>query len=272
MTDKATVDLSGPAQTMLTTLYLKARDAGLARPVLGDTFAQQAIERLDYDWQQLGISARWAPLVTVRTAQYDAWAREFLAAHPRATVIHVGCGLDCRVQRLDPGPEIAWYDVDYPEVIALRETIYPARPGYTLVPTSATDPTWLDQIPADRPTLLIAEGISMYLTAEQGAELLQHVVDRFPSGELQIDFYNGFAIRTQRAHMLNRRTGSKLYWAVDRPEDVLARVSGIRPVAAVSFFGAEPYDRTSAGFRAARSLARVAPPVRNALQYHRYSF
>ena len=43
VTDKASVDLSGAAQTMLTTLYLKALDADFERPVLGDRFAKEAV-------------------------------------------------------------------------------------------------------------------------------------------------------------------------------------------------------------------------------------
>lgn len=77
---------------MLTTLYLKSLDAALPHPVLGDRFAPQAVERLDVDWSELGVTARWAPIVTVRTAQYDLWARDFLAAHDQATVVHIGCG------------------------------------------------------------------------------------------------------------------------------------------------------------------------------------
>ncbi len=102
MTDLVRVDLTGPAQTMLSTLYCKALDAGFERPILGDTFARQAVDRIDFDWSSLKIAETWAPLVTVRTAQYDIWAAQFLAAHPRATVIHLGCGLDSRVFRLDP--------------------------------------------------------------------------------------------------------------------------------------------------------------------------
>ena len=171
----------------------------IQRPVLGDRFAKEAVGRLDYDWREIGITGRWAPLVTVRTAQYDIWARQFLAVHEHATVVHLGCGLDSRVFRLNPGPGVEWYDVDYPAVIALREKIYPTRPRYHLVATSATDPSWLDQIPADRPVLLLAEGISMYLTEHEGVALLRRVVDRFPSGELQIDFYNWLGIRSQKS-------------------------------------------------------------------------
>jgi O-methyltransferase involved in polyketide biosynthesis len=195
-----------------------------------------------------------------------------LAANPRATVVHLGCGLDSRVFRLDPGPSVEWYDIDYPAVITLREKVFPDRPRYHLVATAATDPSWLDQIPADRPVLLLAEGISMYLTEDDGVALLQHVVDRFRSGELQIDFYNWLTVRSQKAHRLQRQSGSTLYWAVNSPADVLDRVSGIRLLTAVTFFDASTLRRASAVFRLARHLVRVVPPLHRALQYHRYAF
>jgi hypothetical protein len=154
----------------------------------------------------------------------------------------------------------------------LREQIYPTRPHYHLVATCATDSSWLDEIPADRPVLLLAEGISMYLTVYQGVALLQSFVDRFPAGELQIDFFNWLGIRSQKAQKLVRRSGSMLHWAVNSPDDILSRVSGIRLLAAVSFFDASTFGRVSAGFRFARRLVRVAPPVRKTLQYHRYAF
>jgi O-methyltransferase involved in polyketide biosynthesis len=273
VTDKVSVDeLQGAAQTMLTTLYLKALDADFDRPVLGDRFAKETVAQIDYDWRELGIAGGWAPLITVRTAQYDIWARQFLAVAPECTVVHLGCGLDSRVFRLDPGPGVQWYDVDYPAVIALRQQLFPTRPGYHLIATSATDLSWLDQIPTDRPVLLLAEGISMYLTEQEGVGLLQRIVDRFPAGELQIDFYNWLAIKSQRMHTLNRRSGSKLFWAVNSPADILERVHGIRLLIADPFFDASTFNRASAMFRLAKRVVRVAPPARKMLQYHRYAF
>jgi O-methyltransferase involved in polyketide biosynthesis len=272
VTDKVSVDLSGAAQTMLATLYLKALDADFDRPVLGDRYAKEAVSRLDYDFREIGIGAKWAPLITVRTAQYDIWARQFLAFHQQCTVIHLGCGLDSRVFRLDPGPGVQWYDIDYPAVVALREKIYPTRPRYHLVASSATDQTWLDQIPADRPGLLLAEGISMYLTEHDGIALLRRVVDRFGSGELQVDFYNWLAIKSQKMHTLVRRTGSTLHWAVDSPQDIVSRVPGVRLLIAVTFFDASTFRRAPAGFRLASGPVRAVPPLRTALQYHRYAF
>jgi O-methyltransferase involved in polyketide biosynthesis len=269
--DKVYVDLSGAPQTMLATLYLKALDADFERPVLGDRYAKEAVSRLDYDFRKIGITAKWAPLITVRTAQYDIWARQFLAVHQQCTVVHLGCGLDSRVFRLDPGPGVQWHDVDYPEVIALREKVFPPRPRYHLIATSTSD-QWLDQIPADRPVLLLAEGISMYLTEHDGVALLRRVVDRFPSGELQVDFYNWLAIKSQRMHTLVRRTGSTLHWAVNSPQDILGRVPGVRLLIAVTLFDASTFWRASAGFRLASGPVRAVPPLRTALQYHRYAF
>lgn len=272
VTNKVSVDLTGPAKTMLSTLYLKALDADFEQPVLGDEFAKGAIERIDFNWEELGITSGWAPLLTVRTAQYDIWARQFLAANPRATVIHLGCGMDTRVFRLDPGPDVQWYDVDFPGVIELREKVYPSRPNYHLIASSATDPSWLEQIPADRPVLFLAEGISMYLTDEEGIALLRRVVERFASGEVQIDFFNWLAIKSQKTQTLVRRSNSTLYWAVNRPDDILQQVPGLRLLAATTLFDASTFDRVTGIFQVVKRLVRVVPALRKSLQYHRYAF
>ena len=98
------VDFNGPPQTMLATLYAKALDADLPNPILGDRYAKEIVERIDYDWTKTAIAARNSPSVTTRTAHFDTWAQQFLAVHPSAVVLHLGCGLDSRYFRLHPGP------------------------------------------------------------------------------------------------------------------------------------------------------------------------
>lgn len=186
--------------------------------------------------------------------------------------MHLGCGLDCRVFRVDPGADVRWYDVDFPQVIALREQIYPDRPNYSLIATPATEPDWLDEIPADRPTLLIAEGISMYLTEDEGVALLQRFIDRFGTGELQIDFFNWLAIKSQKSQSLVRTSGSVLYWAVNSPQQILDKLPDIRLLAATTFFDASTYSRTGTAMQAVKRAARLLPPLRAALQYHRYAY
>ncbi|MBX9982305.1 class I SAM-dependent methyltransferase [Mycobacterium gordonae] len=257
---------------MLATLYAKALDADAPKPILRDEYAKAAVQHLDYDWAATTITARRAPSVAVRSAHFDNWTRQFLAAHAEATVLHVGCGLDARVYRLDPGPGVRWFDVDYPEVIRLHEQVYPAREGYRRIAASVTDPQWLADVPADRHTLLLGEGLTMYLIKDDGLALLRRVVDRFPSGELQFDAFNTFGIRFQVVNSVVRRSGSTLYWGIDGPSDILDAVPGTRLLAWESVFDSDTFELVPPVFQwMGRMMARV-PALRYMAQYHRYAF
>lgn len=270
--DKIAVELSGPPQTMLATLYAKALDAEAAHPVLGDTWARDAVARIDYDWTRTTITPRSAPSVAGRSAHFDRWARQFLAGHPQATVVHVGCGLDARVFRLDPGLGVRWYDVDYPDVIALRARLYPRRDHYTAIAASVTDPAWLADLPADRPALLIAEGLTMYLTEADGLALLRRVVGHFGTGELQFDAFNRTGIRSQFLNPVVRRSGSRLHWAINEPADILAVVPGVRLLAAESVFDSREFSGLGRPYRLMARLASTLPALHDIATYHRYAF
>lgn len=257
---------------MLATLYAKALDADFEKPILGDRFAKQIVERIDYDWKKTTITPRRAPSVTTRTAHFDAWTKQFLAVHPQAVVLHVGCGLDSRFFRLQPGPSVEWYDVDYPELAALRTRLYPAAEHYHVVAASVTDPGWLADIPADRPALMIAEGLTMYLTAQDGIALLRRIVKRFPSGELQFDAFNRLGIKWQWMNVIVRRAGATLYWGIDGPDVILRAVPGTRLLAWVSTFDADVFKRVPAAYRLMAKVMSWPPALRYMSQYHRYAF
>lgn len=270
--DRIRVDLDGPAQTMLATLYAKALDADAPRPILHDKYAKAAVARIEYDWAATTIDARRAPSVAVRSAHFDNWARQFLAVHHEAVVLHVGCGLDARAYRLDPGPGVCWFDVDYPEVIGLRERVYPPRANTWMLAASVTDPSWLVGIPGDRPVLFLAEGLTMYLTKDDGLALLRRVVDRFTSGELQFDAFNTFGIRTQLINSVVRRSGSKLHWGINGPSDIPDAVPGVRVLAWESVFDSDTFDMVSPAVRWLGRAMAAMPALRTMSQYHRYAF
>jgi len=271
-THEIRVDLSGPPETMLATLYARALDADADHPILGDRYAKEVVAQIDYDWQKTSITPRNAPSAVIRSAHFDKWASQFLAVHPEATVLHVGCGLDGRAQRLRPGPGVEWYDVDYPEVIALRERFYPPGASYRLLPASVTELDWLSVISADRPVLLLGEGVMMYLTEESGLALLRRVVERFPSGELQFDMFNRFAIRAQKFNTIVRQAGARLHWGVDGPADIVGNVSGTRLLAAVSVFDDDVWAALPRRYRVMFRVMRIVPAMKMVAQYHRYAF
>lgn len=270
--NKIHIDLTGAPQTTLATLYAKALDADADHPILGDPFAQELVGRINYDWRETTITARSAPQVVVRTAYLDNLARQFLAVHDRATVLHVGCGLDSRAFRLNPGPGVQWYDIDYPDVIALREKLYPARQNYHLMPASVTEPEWLTTILPDCAALMIAEGLTMYLTQEDGIALLRRVVERFPSGELQFDVFNRFAIQTQKINGAVRRSGSILHWGVDDPDDIVRAVPGVRLLCAVSVFDTDTFRQVRPAYQIVGRVMSFVPALGKMQQFHRYAF
>lgn len=274
--DKVHVDLTGPPQTMLDMVYARLLDAESPQPVLADPWAKKLMDQVDYDTSKSPIRKqrrRQTMSIAVRGAQLDIWTRQFLANHDDPVVLQIGAGLDSRVFRVDPGPEVDWYDIDFPDVIALRERFYPAREHYHLVASSATDLSWLDAIPSDRPALLIAEGVTMYLTESDGVGLLRRVVERFPAGELQMDFWSRFGSKAMRKNnTVVRDSGSELGWAVDEPEDILAAVPGTRLIKAVSVFEADTVQRLTKGYRRFAKMASRTPVLRRLVQFHRYGF
>lgn len=191
--------LSGVRETLLYPLYHRALDQRSKTPIVGDAWAADVFDRVAAGNRKgvltakLGASGRFPPLLRAR--RLDDWTREFLAAHPDATVLHLGCGLDSRAFRLDLPTTVQWYDLDLPDVIELRQRLYPQRAGYRMLGFSATDARWLEEIPADRPTLIVAEGLLPYLTETEARELFMRLTDRFPSGELIFDGVAGLTAR-----------------------------------------------------------------------------
>ena len=270
--DRISIDLTGPPQTMLATLYAKALDADAPHSVLHDHWAKIAVDRIDYDWSRTTITKHNAPGIALRSAHFDNWTRQFLAAHPRANVVHLGCGLDSRAFRVDPGPDVEWFDVDHPQVIALREQIYPIRDHYQLIAASVTDPDWLAQVPADRPTLLLGEGLTMYLTESDGLALLRRAVARFPSGELQFDAFSRFGIRFQLVNGVVRRSGSRLHWAIETAGDIIDAVPGVRALVVQPVFDEHGFDELGPGYRLIAGAMARTPVLRIMSTYHRYAF
>lgn len=270
--EKIHVNLSGAPQTMLATFYAKALDAGLPEPILGDQLARDIAQRIDYDWSKTTITAGRSPAVTTRSAHFDEWCRAFLSRHAEAVVLHLGCGLDGRYFRLNPGPGIEWYDIDYPDVARLRSQLYPTRDHYHVVSASVTDPAWLANIADSRPVLAIGEGLTMYLKEDDGIALFRRIVDHFPYGELQFDAFNKFGIKTQWSNAVVRRSGATLYWGIDRPEDLIRAIPKLQLLEWESPFDSETFQRTKAGYRLLARAMSLSPTLRYMAQYHRYAF
>jgi O-methyltransferase involved in polyketide biosynthesis len=176
-------------QTAFLTLYARALDSRWARPILGDTLADEVAAKVDYDFAGLGVQTSVVCQAALRAKMLDERVRNFITEHPDGVVVDLGGGLDSGVYRVDPPPSVDWYSVDLPGIAALRDEVLPAKPQAHSVPVSLADEQWPDAIPADRPTMLIADGLFAFLTEPVIVGIFRRITDHFRTGELAFNDY-----------------------------------------------------------------------------------
>lgn len=236
------VSLTEEKETLLITLYAKAGESRLPDSLLQDRFAAEVVSRIDYDFSRLKIDRDVMISVALRAHILDGWTRDFITRHPDATVLHLGCGLDSRIFRIDPASNIRWFDVDYPEVVALRRNVYPERDGYSLIGSSVTDPNWLADVPADRPTIIVAEGLFPYLPADEVPKLLRRLTAHLSRGELVFDGYSRLGLELISWQPSVRATGARLRWAISDPRDLEKQVPRLKLQTELPAYDPEGYD------------------------------
>ncbi|MFG3440187.1 class I SAM-dependent methyltransferase [Nonomuraea sp. NPDC047897] len=266
------VRLTAEKATLLATLHGRALDARAPYPILADALSLQIARRIDHDFRRTGMTRGTAAAVALRARHLDGWARQFLAGHPEASVLHLGCGLDTRAHRLDPPPGVDWYDVDYPDVIELRRRLFPERPRYTMIGASVTDAGWLDRVPRDKPVLVVAEGLLYYLDRDGGRALLRRIAEGFASGRLIFDALAPRGLRLQWLNPPVRKAGATMRWGIDGPADLLSISPRLRCVDALSVFDLDGYDRLPGPYRILVRMAGTVPAVRRLAAFYRLEF
>jgi O-methyltransferase involved in polyketide biosynthesis len=177
-------ELAPVEETALLTEYARALDCRLPRSILHDSLASDVVGKIDYDFAGLGVMPNTVRFVALRAKMLDTRIRSFIAKHPDAVVVDLGAGLSSAVFRVDPPPTVDWYNVDLPAVIELRDEVLPARDRSHSVAASLIGPDWADAIPADRPAIVVADGLLAFLTEPDIAALLRRVTEHFASGVL----------------------------------------------------------------------------------------
>jgi O-methyltransferase involved in polyketide biosynthesis len=252
MNEKTKITLTPEQETLLIPLFAKAQPGN---PLFFDPKARDILNRVDYDFSRLRVPDKTVILVCQRAKKLDAVTRAFLAEHPGGTVLHLGCGLDSRFWRVEDGL-VEWYDLDMPPVIALRQQFYPAHARYHLIASSVTDLEWMEQVDAaDRPVLVVAEGLMMYLSEADVRRLFLRLRDAFPGCRLIADVFSRMAARSASKHPSLKQTGATLGWGIDDPHEVEAWAPAIRLIEEW-FFSQDPeLSRLSLGYRLAYRLA-----------------
>lgn len=252
MKEKTKINLTPEQETLLIPLYTKAQPDN---PLFFDPKAQEILNQVDYDYSRLHVPYKTVILVCQRAKKMDAVTREFLAENPSGTVLHLGCGLDSRFWRVDNG-QVEWYDLDMPPVIELRQLFYPANDRYHLIPSSVTDLEWVKSVmAANRPILVVAEGLLMYLGETEVRRLLLQLQEAFPGCRLIADVFSRMTARSATRHPSLKHTGATLGWGIDDPHEIEAWSRGFRLIEEW-FFSQDPdLGKLNLGYRLAYKLA-----------------
>lgn len=141
--------------------------------------------------------SKWlAYYMAMRAAVFDRWTEGKIREMPEAVVLHIGCGLDSRCQRVCH-ENTQWYDVDFPDVISQRQKYFRETANYRMICGNACKKEWLEQIPGNS-AIVVMEGISMYLCPEDLKTALGNLCGRFDRLAVLMDCYSEFAAKASK--------------------------------------------------------------------------
>ena len=109
-------------QTLYIPLYGKAY-VSKKNIILKDKKAEAIWEKEGFTLKGKSKSKWLAYYMAMRSAIYDEWVENEMKNNPNATVLHIGCGMDSRIERVQTQNN-SWYDIDFDEVIKERKKYF----------------------------------------------------------------------------------------------------------------------------------------------------
>jgi O-methyltransferase involved in polyketide biosynthesis len=256
MNQNPNVKLDDIPETMLATLYIRALETQRPDALLKDDKAMELVARLGPALERIKrihMDEDDRVTIVLRNREIDRLARDFISRGP-SVVVHLGCGLDARFNRVDDG-RVEWFDLDVPEAIELRRRLLePEEPRYHLKTGSAFDIQWFDALAPfkGRALLVIAEGVFQYFHEQEVRSLVVALCKRFPGAELVFDAFSPFIVHADNLRMRLARLSVRYHWGLrdgkllegwsdgirlmeewfpfSRPEPRLARIQWMRNI------------------------------------------
>ena len=219
--------LTGSAETMLQSFYARAKYSRKKNAKFYDAKAIELVGKIDYDFSKAEKDSTMSNGVIARTIVFDELVKDFINKNPDCTVVNIACGLDTRFYRMDNG-KITWYNVDLPETIEVRDAIYHESGRVSTIGISATDPAWADKVTKRGKMLFIIEGLSMYLTSDENAQMLSIIRDKFDNATVVMECLAKKWVNKERTEKSIQDTGAKFVFGADTFDDLGKAADGFR--------------------------------------------
>ena len=187
-------------ETLIIPLYSRKLCSKLYPNIYQDETAVRLINEIDYDFSEAeknsrSLMQRFGALEVAMRQNDFAWeVRDYLKDHPKAAVVNLGCGLDSTGRSCDNG-SCKIYNLDFPDVIAVRNELLPADEREKNIPCDLNDTEWLEKIDASGGAIFFASGVFYYFLTKQVKALVQAMANAFPGGALVFDAANRIAVK-----------------------------------------------------------------------------
>ena len=197
---KVHIEKNTVQETLVIPLYGRKMCSELYPNLYRDETAVRLMERVDYDFSRLAAGAKSTMqrfgFLEVAMRQSDlAWeVRDYLRTHPRAAVVNLGCGLDGTGRACDNGT-CRIYNIDFPDVIAVRNELLPAGEREENIACDLNDHAWMEKIDASGGAVFFAAGVFYYFLTPQVKALVCAMAEAFPGGKLVFDAANRKAVK-----------------------------------------------------------------------------
>ena len=187
-------------ETLAIPLYSRKLCTELYPNLFQDETAVRLIDQIDYDFSEVeknsrSLMQRFGSLeVAMRQNDLAFEVRDYLKSHPNAAVVNLGCGLDCTGRSCDNG-RCKIYNLDFPNVITVRNELLPAGDWEQNIPCDLNDTAWFSEVDTSGGAVFFASGVFYYFLTEQVKALVQAMADAFPGGVLVFDAANQTAVK-----------------------------------------------------------------------------
>ena len=236
---KVELQLGDVQTTALIPVAIKAGETLRKNPRIKDPKAVEIIQALQLDTRPYDKFLSHEGVVA-RTIMLDRQMKSIIKKHPDTVVVNLGAGFDDRFSRVDNG-RILWFDIDLADSIAARKKAFPERDRVTMVEADVLKDDWFGTIEEalkgrKAKPVFIAEGLFMYFTLEQIADLLGNIIRHFPDGGLMIAEQNcKLMAGNEKHHDAVKSTNARFLSGTDSAQEIADMVEGLQVVEEHSF-------------------------------------
>ncbi len=203
MSEKFNIKKGSIEETFLLPLWGRAYETKKKQPRLVDTKAVEIINQIDYDFSNIEKTQSVSQHGWIaRSLHIDQMIKEFIDKYPNATIVNIGCGMDTTFTRIDNG-KILFYELDLPDVIALRKNFYEETDRHKSIASSFLETEYFKEITVNDSILFIAGGVFMYFSEQQIKNFFQKAADYFKNCDFYFDTLSPKVIQMAKKKVLD---------------------------------------------------------------------